>query len=255
MDTNVAKTIVNAAIPQPRIIHYCWFGDKKIDRFAKNCINSWRKYLPGYKIKCWDNESLKQIKSPFVQQAIADRRWAFVADYVRLYALYHEGGVYFDTDVKLYHDVCEIMQKGEVVIPTQTSITTGFNLMSAVIAAVPGHRYIKKCLDYYADLNYDPKNFRKVVINPIMSRILHEGWGYSYENICQKLPDGIRILDRTYFESDFDILDGKHSRFLGVHFCNQSWGPSKRGFLYTFCKSNDLMSLYRFITKWLSVFH
>lgn len=208
--------------------------------------------MPGYEIKCWDNESLNKIKSSFVQQAIADRRWAFVADYVRLYALYNEGGIYFDTDVKLYHDVRSIMQQGKVLIPTQSSVTTGYNLMSAVIAAVPGHRFIKKCLDYYADLKYDPNNFRKLVINPIMSRILHDGWGYKYEDICQNLPDGIMIFDRTYFESSFDIADGKYSRFLGVHFCNQSWVPSKRGFLYSFCKSNDLMILYEFISKCVS---
>lgn len=210
--------------------------------------------MPGYEIKCWDNESLKQIKSTFVQQAIIDKRWAFVADYVRLYALYHEGGIYFDTDVKLYHDVRKIMQEGEVVIPTQTSVRTGYNLMSAVIATVPGHVFIKKTLDYYADLNYDPANFKNVIINPIMSQILHDGWGYKYENICQDLPDGIKILDRTYFESSFDITDGKYSKFLGVHFCNQSWIPSKRGFLYTFCRSNDLMGLYKFIDKCVSIF-
>ncbi len=210
--------------------------------------------MPDYQIKCWDNESLKNIESRFVEQAIADRRWAFVADYVRLYALYNEGGVYFDTDIKLYHDVRQIMEQGEVVIPTQTSVTTGYNLMCAVIASVPGHPFIRKCLDYYADLNYDPENYRKVVINPIMSRILHDGWGYKYENVCQLLRDGIKILDRSHFESDFDITDGKYSKFLGVHFCNQSWVPSDRGFLYRFCKSNDLMSLYKLLVKCLTAF-
>lgn len=239
----------------PPIVHFCWFGENKLDRFAKNCISSWRKYLPGYEVKCWDNESLKQIKSSFVQQAVADKRWAFVADYVRLYVLYHEGGVYFDTDVKLYHDVTGILNEAEVVIPTQSSVATGYNLMSAVIAAVPRHPYIKQCLDYNTYLNYDPANFRKLVINPIMSRILHDNWGYKYENICQTLPDGIKILDRTYFESSFDITDGKYSKFYGVHFCNQSWVPSNRGFLYRFCKSNDLMGLYELISKCMTVLH
>ncbi len=211
--------------------------------------------MPGYQIKCWDNGSLRQIDSKFVRQAVADKRWAFVADYVRLYALYDEGGIYFDTDVKLYHDCREIMTQGEVVIPTQTSVTTGYNLMSAVIASVPRHPFIKKCLDYYADLTYQPEHFIKLVINPIMSRILYEGWGYKYENVCQELSDSIKILDRTYFESGFDIIDGRYSKFYGVHFCNQSWVPSNRGFLYNFCKSNDIMNLYNMLTRFLSVFH
>lgn len=236
------------------IIHYCWFGDKKIDRFAKNCIKSWRKYLPGYEIKCWDNESIRHIDNSFLRLAAADKRWAFVADYMRLYALYYEGGKYFDTDVKLYHPVSDVFQSSDVVIPTQSSVTSGYNLMSAVIASVPRHRFIKKCLDYYADLTYDAVNYRDVVINPIMSRILHDGWMYKYENICQELPDSIKILDRTYFESSFDIPNREYSQFLGVHFCNQSWVPNKRGKLYSFCKENDLMGLYSFITKCVSVF-
>lgn len=211
--------------------------------------------MPDHQIKCWDNESLEKIESNFVQQAIADRRWAFVADYVRLFALYNEGGVYFDTDVKLYHGVGGVLEKGAVVIPTQTSITTCCNLMSAIIASVPGHPFIKKCLDCYANLNYNPDDYRKVVINPIMSRILHDGWGYKYEDTCQELPDGILILDKTYFGSDFDITDGNYSKFLGVHYCNQSWVPSNRGFLYNFCKSNDLMNLYKLIAKCTSLLH
>lgn len=190
-----------------------------------------------------------------MQQAIADKRWAFVADYARLYALYTEGGIYFDTDVKLYHDIRELMQSDRMVIPTQTSITTGYNLMVAVIATVPQHPFIKECLDYYAELEYDASNYRKVVINPIMSKILHDDWNYRYENACQQLPDGIRILDRTYFESSFDITDGNYKKFLGVHFCNQSWIPQQRSFLYTFCKSNDFMGLYKFIAKCMSLVH
>jgi len=181
---------------------------------------------------------------------MADGRWAFVADYIRLYALYHEGGIYFDTDVKLYSDIRDILNCN-VVIPTQSSITTGHNLMVAIIASVAGHPFIKACLDHYSTLRYDHTNYRNIVINPIMSKILHDGWGYEYANISQELNDGIHVLDRTYFESDYDITKGNHRDFRGVHFCNQSWIPSNRGRLYTFCKNNDLMGVYKLICKCL----
>lgn len=197
---------------------------------------------------------MKNIKNTFVQQAIADKRWAFVADYVRLYALYHEGGIYFDTDVKLYHDCRDLLSQAHVVIPTQSSITTGHNLMSAVIAASVAHPFVKKCLDYYGELQYDPNNYHKVVINPIMSEILHQDWCYKFENITQHLNDDILILDRSKFESDYDIKDDNHQKYFGVHFCNQSWVPTNRGILYNFCKSNDMMRLYRTLTKIISIF-
>lgn len=137
----------------------------------------------------------------------------------------------------------------DVMIPTQPSVTTGFNLMSAVIASAANHPYVRACLDYYSELKYDPQNYRNVVINPIMSLILHRGWGYEYADKTQDLKDGIRILDRTYFGSDFDIKDSEKGDLYGIHFCNQSWVPSNRGLFYRFCKSNDLMSLYRLITS------
>lgn len=228
----------------PQIIHYCWFGDKPLNRFARNCIKSWKKYLPGFEIKCWDNESLKTVDNQFVREAVADKRWAFVADYVRLFALYSEGGIYFDTDVKLYKDMRELLDC-RLMIGTQPSVVTGYNLMSAVIASIPQHPYIKECLDYYSNLEYNSQNYRSVVINPIMSKILHDNWGYQYDDRCQALPDGITILDRTIWGSDFDLGDTKPRNLYGVHFCNQSWVPSSRGWFYNFCKSNDLMPLYK----------
>lgn len=237
----------------PEIIHYCWFGDKSLDRSARNCIKSWKKYLPGYEIKCWDNSCLDKIDNKFVRDAIADKRWAFVADYVRLFALYNEGGIYFDTDVKLYSCIDALLNH-DLVIPTQKSVATGFNLMSAVIAAIPRHPYLKTCLDYYSNLGYDPNDYRKVVINPIMSMILHDKWKYEYEDKCQELAGGIHILDRSYFGSSYDMGDRKPKDFYGVHFCNQSWIPSDRGRFYTFCKSNDLMGFYRLVASFARLF-
>lgn len=237
----------------PRVIHYCWFGNKPLDRAARNCIKSWKTYLPGYAIKCWDNRSLEAIENSFVKDAVADERWAFVADYIRLYALWEYGGVYFDTDVKLYTDMSNLLT-AKLLIPTQKSVTTGYNLMSAVIASVPKHPFIKACLDYYSNLKYEPKNYRKIVINPIMSKILHDNWDYRYADTCQDLSDEIKILDRSYFGSDFDMDDSNSRNYYGIHFCNQSWVPSNRGWFYNFCKSNDLMAFYKSIVRYIGLF-
>lgn len=85
----------------PKIIHYCWFGGKPLPTDAKKCIDSWKKHLPDYEIKEW-NESNFDIKSNrYVCEAYENRKFAFVTDYVRLYALVTEGGIYMDTDVEV----------------------------------------------------------------------------------------------------------------------------------------------------------
>ena len=84
----------------PKIIHYCWFGKGKYPRMMKKCIRSWKRNLPDYIIKCWNEDNFDIEAAPiYVRDAYKMRKFAFVSDYVRLYALYHEGGVYLDTDV------------------------------------------------------------------------------------------------------------------------------------------------------------
>ena len=68
---------------------------------ALKCIESWHKYLPGYTLKLWNEDSFDINTVPYVKEAYEARKFAFVTDYIRLYALYHEGGIYMDTDVEV----------------------------------------------------------------------------------------------------------------------------------------------------------
>ena len=66
------------------------------------CIDSWKKYLPNYEMRLWTEENFDIQAAPqYVQEAYAVKKYAFVSDYVRLWALEHEGGVYLDTDVEV----------------------------------------------------------------------------------------------------------------------------------------------------------
>ena len=82
----------------PKKIHYCWFGGKPLPELAKRCINSWEKYCPNFEIIRWDESNSDLNICPFVKEAYDAKMYAFVSDYIRLYALYNEGGIYMDTD-------------------------------------------------------------------------------------------------------------------------------------------------------------
>lgn len=85
----------------PKIIHYCWFGRGPMPELAIKCIESWHRYMPDYAYKLWNEENFDVNSNLYVKEAYETRRFAFVTDYVRLYALYTEGGIYMDTDVEV----------------------------------------------------------------------------------------------------------------------------------------------------------
>ena len=85
----------------PHIIHYCWFGRNPKSELVLNCIESWKKYLPGYEIREWNEDNYDVTQVNFVKEAYENQKWAFVSDYVRFDVLYQFGGIYFDTDVEV----------------------------------------------------------------------------------------------------------------------------------------------------------
>ena len=80
----------------PKVIHYCWYGKGELPKLAKKCIKSWKKYCPDYKIVCWNEENFDITQNKYAKEAYEAGKWAFVSDYVRLWALEREGGLYMD---------------------------------------------------------------------------------------------------------------------------------------------------------------
>ena len=96
----------------PKIIHYCWFGGKSLPESAKKCIASWKKYLPDYEIKEWNESNFNVNIIPYTAEAYRAKKYAFVSDYARFYILYKYGGLYFDTDVEVIRNMDDIIARG-----------------------------------------------------------------------------------------------------------------------------------------------
>jgi mannosyltransferase OCH1-like enzyme len=84
----------------PKIIHYCWFGGGEFSPLHIACMQTWKRYLGDYRIVCWDEKN-SPMEHPFIQYHYKNKNWAFVSDYVRLYAIYHYGGIYMDVDFEV----------------------------------------------------------------------------------------------------------------------------------------------------------
>lgn len=85
----------------PKIIHYCWFGGNPKPKMAEKCIESWKKYCPGWQIIEWNEDNFDVNRNGYTKMCIEQRKYAFLSDYVRLFVVAEHGGVYFDTDVEV----------------------------------------------------------------------------------------------------------------------------------------------------------
>lgn len=96
----------------PKIVHYCWFGGKPLPKSALKCIESWRKFLPGFEIKEWNESNFDVEEIPYIKEAYRARKFAFVSDYARFAILHKHGGLYFDTDVEVVKALDDILEQG-----------------------------------------------------------------------------------------------------------------------------------------------
>lgn len=140
----------------PATIHYSWFSGDPFPEDIARFIQEWHELLPNYKFMLWDMERLnKEINEPFVMEAISCRKWAFAADYTRLFAINKYGGVWFDTDVELFKNIDELLDC-ECFIGKESwpDSNQEVYLTSHFMGGVKGHPFIRECLDYYAGRHF-----------------------------------------------------------------------------------------------------
>ena len=130
----------------PKTIHYCWFGRGQMPPLAVKCIESWKKFLPDYSLKEWNEDNFDVSANKYVRQAYENRKFAFVTDYVRLYALYTEGGVYMDTDVEVLGSYDKFLHHTAF-----SGFETDGNVPTGMMAAEKGSLWAKELLDGYKD--------------------------------------------------------------------------------------------------------
>lgn len=136
--------ITEIKIMIPKVIHYCWFGRGQMPALAIKCIESWKKYLPDYEIKEWNEDNFNLDMYPYVREAYDNRKFAFVTDVVRLYALYTEGGIYMDTDVEVLKSLDPFLNHIAF-----SGFEDNEHIPTGIMASVKGGKWAKDNLAYY----------------------------------------------------------------------------------------------------------
>ena len=207
-----------------KLIHYCWFGRGKMPDLAKKCIESWGKYCPDYEIIEWNEDNFDINCCDYVREAYESKRFAFVTDYVRLYAMYSQGGIYMDTDVEVTKNLDKfLVHQGFSGFESDTQIPTG------IMAAEKGFPLFKELLSYYDGRHFvDKDGNQDTTTNTVtITRMLSER-GFVPNGKYQVL-DGFALYPRDVFCALDDatgiMYDSKDT--ATIHWFNKSWVPQK----------------------------
>ena len=184
-----------------KIIHYCWFGRNPLPPLALKCIESWKKYLPDYEIKEWNEDNFDVNIIPYTRDAYKEKKYAFVSDYARFWILYHYGGVYFDTDVEVVKNLDDILAKGPFMgCESDGSDDTDITVAPGLgISANPGLGIYKELLDLYHNTAFykEDGSLNQVTIVRYTTDILMKN---GLQNIAEiQFVGGIWVYPVEYF--------------------------------------------------------
>ena len=213
----------------PKIIHYCWFGRNPLPESAQKCIASWRKFLPDYEIKEWNEDNFDVNIIPYTKEAYEAKKYAFVSDYARFWILYRYGGLYFDTDVEVIKPMEDIIERG----PFMGVELIGSDGMPQVnpglgLGVECGNSLYHKVLNYYSNqrfLKEDGSLNQTTVVTRVTGVLIGEGL-HASNGMLQ--VSNIWIYPADYF-NPLDSLTGKlkiTKNTHSIHWYMDSWSDS-----------------------------
>ncbi len=210
----------------PKIIHYCWFGQAALPELAQKCIDSWHKHMPDYEYKLWNEDNFDIHCNSYVKEAYMAKKYAFVSDYVRLYALYHEGGIYMDTDVEVLKPYDDLLTLSGFIGFEGTKyhpVGTG------TIASISGGRWLQEQLVAYNDIHFiNADGSYDLTTNPVrITRIMVQN-GFRQDGKEQIYKD-MHVFPVDFFcprQTTGEYLQTENT-YCDHHYLG-SWGESKK---------------------------
>lgn len=223
----------------PKIIHYSWFSGEPMPKVYLQIMEQWKKVLPDYEFRLWDAEALRKANLRFANEACQAKKWAFAADAIRAYAVYHDGGIWLDGDAMVYQSFDAFLNSRmfigkEHLIEFQHDGTNhNVNLLTAhCFGAEKGHPFLKDCVDYYVDrpfilsekenlpqgLRYDMRLMPSVMAL-LATKYGYQGRAYHLDEV-EVLKDDIHVYPPYCFDAPryHDFKDA-----VCVHYKMGSW--------------------------------
>lgn len=210
----------------PKVIHYCWFGHNKKPKLIKKCIASWKKYMPDWEIREWNEKNYDVNKNAYIKEAYKEKKWAFVVDYARFDILNHFGGIFLDTDVELLRSIPEEILAKEAFTGFENPGRVNPGL---VYGSIRGQKVTREIMSVYEGKTFDNTvEGRTENIVDIVSEVLIKG-GLKINGEFQ-IVEKVAIYPRDYFCCfNFETQGFETTKnTVSIHHYFASWTPWKR---------------------------
>lgn len=213
----------------PKIIHYCWFGGKEKPELVKKCINSWMKYFPDFEIKEWNENNFDINCNTYVQQAYTAKKYAFVADYVRFWALEREGGLYFDTDVEVIRSFGDLLNNEAFVgFENKEYVNPG----QVLYLKKENNIIFKEIKEWYDNATFLDENGEMIphTVCTVFTELLKK---YGFQpNGKKQVCNGMVLYPVDYFNPYDDATGRLHKteNTYAIHWYAKSWIPKGKRF-------------------------
>ncbi|MCO6183167.1 glycosyltransferase [Leuconostoc fallax] len=213
----------------PKKIYYAWFGGNELPEDVKINIASWKKYNPDYEI-IQINESTLDLFNyqdyQFSKDAYKEKKWAFVSDVARLSAVYHNGGIYLDTDVKVLKSFDDLLNFPEIWAKENSyTINSGLFIASEVHS-----KNIKNILEIYKSLEFNEDNLAKISTVTIISKYFWEK-GLQTDNKKIQYIENSVVYPTHFFAPIHYWGGGKVTKYAyTIHQYSASWLTMHHGF-------------------------
>lgn len=157
----------------PKIIHYCWLSNDPIPKDLKKYMKSWKEKLYDYEFILWDLNRFDLNRSLWVKQAFEAKKYAFAADYIRLYAVYNYGGIYMDMDVEVIKSFNDLLRNDYIL-----GYEAAKGLEAGVFGAPKKAPWVKEVLEYYTSKEFALPNglYNDTPLPIIMDEVLNAGY-------------------------------------------------------------------------------
>lgn len=224
----------------PKIIHYCWLSGDPIPENLQSCMKSWKEKLPDYEFMLWDFNRFDINSSIWVKEAFKARKYAFAADYIRLFALYNYGGIYMDMDVEVLKTFNDLLDRKYLLAYEEKN-----RIEAGIMGSEPKAEWLRKSLEYYKDRSFYKKDGE--IDNRPLPMILNE-------IISGNFP-GMHIMGTDVFTTK-SMKTGKiiitENSYTIHHFAGSwcSWQSKlKRKIYLLITKNKTVFKLYNIIYK------
>lgn len=195
----------------PKIIHYCWLSNDQYPENLKLCMETWKQKLPDYEFILWNFSRFKKSSSKWVEQAFDNKKYAFAADYIRLYAVYNYGGIYLDMDMEVLKSFDDLLCS-DLMLGYENDEKTGIE--AGCFGAEKNNPIIKECLNYYNDRSFikSDGSFDVLPLPKIMMKMI-----LKYPEL--KIKDRYTFTCKSYQTGQISIKNNSYT----IHHFAGSW--------------------------------